>query len=495
MILEKIFNLACTMEVITTERGAKKLCVDGYIYTKNKQYQDRITWRCVLRGQPTKCTGSLHTPLSMATSVEMNPHNHPADSAKVEVAKFRCSTKRRAAETLERPNQILTLALPSLSDDAKATLPDSETIKRTLRRQRAKHMPPDPKQLQNLIVSGDWALTADPVPTQFLLHDSGTDSDRRIMVFSTAEHLRVLAASVTWAMDGTFSVAPLLFGQLFIIHGQVDNTFVPLVYALLQHKDQVTYEELFQVLLNHGAEPNTVIIDFERASRQAITSVFGPEVVIRCCFYHLTQSTWRKIQGLGLSTLYKENEEFRHFCAQLDGLAFLPLEEVKEGMDHLQDIASEDAAPLVDYFNQTYVSGVYRIRNNTNSDTIKMRHVPPAFPPATWNMHEATLEGDPRTNNISEGFNNKLAHLVGTQHPSVWRLIECLRSEKSRVDTVLLQDARGHKPYKRRRLHFQKLQERLMNLCHDRIQGKKSIPEFLRGIGFNLRTAPKATTL
>ena len=56
------------------------------------------------------------------------------------------------------------------------------------------------------------------------------------------------------------------------------------------------------------------------------------------CFYHLTQSTWRKFQNLGLSELYKENVEIRHFCDMLDGLSFLPLEQVPQGMAYIREI-------------------------------------------------------------------------------------------------------------------------------------------------------------
>ena len=42
---------------------------------------------------------------------------------------------------------------------------------------------------------------------------------------------------------------------------------------------------------------------------------FGAELDIHFYFYHLTQSTWRKIQALGLVDLYRdEDDRFRHFC-------------------------------------------------------------------------------------------------------------------------------------------------------------------------------------
>jgi hypothetical protein len=33
------------------------------------------------------------------------------------------------------------------------------------------------------------------------------------------------------------------------------------------------------------------------------------------------------------------------------------------------------------------------------------------FPPATWNVHDATVNGDARTNNMCEGWNNYFFNL------------------------------------------------------------------------------------
>ena len=104
-----------------------------------------------------------------------------------------------------------------------------------------------------------------------------------------------------------------------------------------------------------------------------------------------------------------------------------------------------------------------------------------------WNMHEVTLANQPRTNNVSEGWNNKFRNLVGQSHPTVWKLIECLQAECARVSAVLLQDERGVRPKKRIKKVYTELQGRLHNLCEDRSLGRKSIPDFLRGVSHNLR--------
>ena len=111
----------------------------------------------------------------------------------------------------------------------------------------------------------------------------------------------------------------------------------------------------------------------------------------------------------------------------LDGLAFPPVQEVKAGMDHLRQIMpNEDRLDLVDYFDATYVSGTTRQiqRPAHQTTTIRLRRYPPLYPPAKWNVHEATLAGNSRTNNICKGWNNALRHLVGYNHPSIWTAID-----------------------------------------------------------------------
>ena len=105
-------------------------------------------------------------------------------------------------------------------------------------------------------------------------------------------------------MDGNFSMAPPHFLQLYVIHVPLGDSTVPAVYAFLERKTESTYQELFEAISDRcgefGAdlEPSTVIIDFELAVKRALLTTFGLNTDVRFCFYHLTQSTWRKIQEL-----------------------------------------------------------------------------------------------------------------------------------------------------------------------------------------------------
>ncbi|KAL8596216.1 hypothetical protein ACOMHN_021256 [Nucella lapillus] len=168
---------------------------------------------------------------------------------------------------------------------------------------------------------------------------------------------------------------------------------------------------------------------------------------------------------------------------------FLQYDNGPEGMTYLKDNAPDEALPLLNYFDATYVT--VRLRPHRPRAQaglhLRFRRIPPLFPPAQWNMHHDTLSDQPRTNNVAEGWNNKFHSLVGQNHLSIWKLIECLQTECARVSCILAQDERGIRPKKRTKKVHVELQTRLRHLCQDRSSGQKSIPELLRGVSHNLR--------
>ena len=211
-----------------------------------------------------------------------------------------------------------------------------------IRRAIAGRYPPVPDDLEDLEINGEWAETAGDNPEQFLIYDSDRNADNRILVFASPSALRLLAAAETWFIDGNFAMTPRGFSQLYVIRVALGSTAVSVVYALLQNKSQQCHTDFFQAVMDYCAEkelfpsPATVMCDFEKAVIRAVEIVLGADVKIQGCFYHLTQATWRKIQELGLTAKYKTDEDFRIFCGKVDGLAFLPVDEVKEGMEHLK---------------------------------------------------------------------------------------------------------------------------------------------------------------
>ena len=248
-------------------------------------------------------------------------------------------------------------------------------------------------------------------------------------------------------------------------------------------------------LLRHSGPPSTISIDcamrLRAGGHQSTESCTSP-----CCGYPgmllpPNPTTWRQIQELGLSVRYQNDGDLKLFCGKLDGLVFLPIADVPAGMNYLLQNTPDGAEGLVDYFSKTYVTGTFRhVQPAHGQVEVNLQQVPPRFPPELWNVHEATVNGAPRTNNQCEGWNNRFFHLVGYKHPSIWTLIEAIQMENQTVVTLIAQDLIGQPPRKRIRRQYVSLQTRLLMLCQDRVAGRKTIEEFLTGIGHNIRWTP-----
>ena len=113
----------------------------------------------------------------------------------------------------------------------------------------------------------------------------------------------------------------------------------------------------------------------------------------------------------------------------LDGFAFLPMEHVAKGMAHLHRIVPPGAEGVIEYFDSTYVTGTYRNIRVPNGNEL-YRRVPPMFLPVSWNVNQATLNNDPRTNNIAEAGNKRFSEIIGHNHPNIWKCIDYFRQEE-----------------------------------------------------------------
>ena len=82
-------------------------------------------------------------------------------------------------------------------------------------------------------------------------------------------------------------------------------------------------------------------------------------------------------------------------------------------------------------------------------------------PPSVWNVHNATINGTDRTNNICESWNRGFNAVVGHNDPSLWCLVEALQQDADATTTVLLKAARGQPPAKRVKRSTVQLQQRL----------------------------------
>ncbi|CAF4269132.1 unnamed protein product [Rotaria sp. Silwood2] len=224
------------------------------------------------------------------------PHSHASNPERIPAVEIKNDIKIKAAISNEAPSSIIQSSLRSLPLTAVSSLPSSDSLARTVRRQRP-----------------TLSLTSSSqLPIELRKTDRGDDfilyEDNEMIIFTTKRNLYLLKECTHWFVDGTFKVCPKQFYQLFTLHALLKSVVIPLVYGLL----------------------------------------IG-------CLFHYGQCIWRHIQENGLSTKYDDDDNFRLNVRKLLSLPFVPASEVIEAFELIADEFDDEADTLVEYYEKTWI--------------------------------------------------------------------------------------------------------------------------------------------
>lgn len=178
------------------------------------------------------------------------------------------------------------------------------------------------------------------------------------------------------------------------------------------------------VMKSLNLQPDIIHIDFERAMHNAVTSLF-PDTRIDCCRFHLGQSWGRKIQGLGLSRLYKDKStEEGKWLSKFFGLSFLEPQEVEDCFteDIMADTPkNEKCSQFADYVLDGYI-------------------MPTAsYPPNLWASVPKMLEK--RTNNGPESFHTHFNSQFYARHPNIFIFLDVIQKLKTATNVKMCSSA------------------------------------------------------
>ena len=162
-----------------------------------------------------------------------------------------------------------------------------------------------------------------------------------IVVLTCKSNLKFLCSKVeTILLDGTFSMAPKYFTQMYHFCGMYKNYYNPLVTVLLKDKTADTYCKMWDFFLELCDTeaglvfaPKTALFDFEYAATNEFKKKC-PDTKVKCCTFHLGQSFNRSVAKVGLSTEYKTNgSEVGTWLIYFLGLSFLEPKEVEDALN------------------------------------------------------------------------------------------------------------------------------------------------------------------
>lgn len=289
----------------------------------------------------------------------------------------------------------------------------------------------------------------------------------------------MLREQTNWFCDGTFKVSPRLFCQLYTIHVDLNNQTIPVLYALLPYKTKEIYYNLFTIVKSFipEANPNRIVVDFEQIVIKSLSSIF-PYSTVNGCYFHLTQSVWRRIQSNGqVLNRYKNDIQFSLFIRMILSLAFIPIDDVQISFYLLTTsdyIISnfQDFCDILSYFEENYIG----IMNDNDNK-------PPRFPIPLWNVYVPTLNNMARTNNGVEGWHSGFMKSVKCSHPTLYKFINFLRMDENFQSLKISQIESGHTSRNKKK-KYSDLDARLQSIVRN--YTIHSVMNYLENIAKNL---------
>lgn len=308
---------------------------------------------------------------------------------------------------------------------------------------------------------------------EFYWDDSGSDDKNRVIVFTTEKNLSLLNDYCDWYADGTFDISPTFFKQIYSLHIIKNGTLIPCVYAMLPNKKQTTYNKMFKMVKSFITnDPKSINMDFEKAAMNSAQMIFRCKIY--GCFFHLSQSIFRRVQNKGYVAEYALNDEFRHSFKLIQALAFLPPKDVVTGFNQIKKSSPESFECILNYFERFYIG---KLKPNS-----KTQRVVPMFPIECWNVFERVKQRLPRTNNNVENWHSRIQADV-RKKLNVFMVVELLRLEQDKSESDYARLVNGEilkrKPSKK---DYEKNIETLV----DGYSGK--ISEHLKGMACNFWT-------
>ena len=106
-------------------------------------------------------------------------------------------------------------------------------------------------------------------------------------------------------------------------------------------------------------------------------------IIVKGCFFHLSQNIWKKIQENGLAALYENDQEFALLMKMIAAVAFAPEVNIPQAFYDVKaeirnNYNNNGIDVVLDYFEDTYLGRQRRGRPRAN----------PMFPLNVWNMYD-----------------------------------------------------------------------------------------------------------
>ena len=243
------------------------------------------------------------------------------------------------------------------------------------------------------------------------------DLPKRVLAFTSRKLLSQLSKHHKSSVDGTFKSSCSLWRQQFIWMIKRKGYWTPVVWGWLPDKTETSYKVFFLLIqkelqkVGQSLDVKSVLCDFELNIMKSV------DVMLQCeilgCFFHLKNCFQRRVDRNGFKTQYERNENFRKFINECSALSHLPIDDVEEGLKHIDDkyhFEDDNTQKFKDEFIK-YIEDFW-IRG--------------CLPPPVWNCFGRSED---LTNNNQEGYNSRINKELKETHPSPGVLLCHVRAQ------------------------------------------------------------------
>ena len=245
---------------------------------------------------------------------------------------------------------------------------------------------------------------------------------------------------------------------------------VPVFHCLMTSKKESLYTATFKKIkeMCPAFTPSTFMADYEKGLNNALKAVFEGSTVSGCRF-HFTQSIYRKILNLGLSTIYKENEEFRHWCLQIMTLVMLPAHHIAPLFQSLQQQAFDSLTAA-----------------ETKQIHLFKKYIQRYWIQQVGPQQMSVFACDKKTNNSLEAYNRHIKMRFRKAHPNMWQFLSTLNGIIRISVTEIMRLKRGLQISRDKTRESRRLEKTIKSLENKFLSDKITAKQYLIALSYQV---------
>lgn len=221
---------------------------------------------------------------------------------------------------------------------------------------------------------------------QFYQEKFQSDCGGLAIVFGNRNTIEQTSGSKIMYVDASFKIETneTFTYQLVTVLVWVEDSYYPILFALVNRKSQALFRKIFKYLRDVLApllRPNEIITDFEASLYYALTETYVDSHLGGSVFY-FAQNLYKKICALNMSHDLETNSFFRNIYHMLLMLPLLPVNTILDGLNNIETQAKDMGLetltrPIFEHIRTQWIANVtpeffcvHRLENRINENVI-----------------------------------------------------------------------------------------------------------------------------